>query len=358
MKENNSFDFFLFSDQFALPKLHEIKRNSACLSMEYVVHKRTFLRATAGAALSAGLGRYTLAASYPDRPITVVVALAPGGSADGLARLVTRGMSQGLGQPFVVDNRAGAGGSIGAAYVAKSKPDGYTLLYATSSHAVNMSLYKPQPFDLVKDFEPITVLARPPIVMVVNSHLPVSSVAEFIAWAKANGNASYGSAGNGSTAHLAAALFAEMASLKMQHIPFKGGAPANLELLAGRLDVVFAPMVEVLGYLESGKLKALGVTGTKRSPRMPKVPPIADTLPGYQVNLWHGLMAPAGTDPAITALLAREAQKSLQLPETRKQMAADGNEPVGSTPKQFAEMLPGDIAEWARLVKLSNAVIE
>ncbi|MES2184143.1 MAG: tripartite tricarboxylate transporter substrate binding protein [Pseudomonadota bacterium] len=325
------------------------------------MQKRAFLQAVqmaAGAALLGGVSRFASAAAYPTQPITLVVPLAPGGSADGIARLVAQGMAPGLGQPVIVDNKAGAGGSIGATYVAKARPDGYTMLYATSSHSANMSLYKPPPFDLVKDYSPITVLARPPLVMVVNSSLPVSNVPEFIAWAKASGKANYGSAGNGTNSHMAAALFGKMAALSLQHIPFKGGAPANLELLAGRIDVVFAPMVEVLPYIEGGKLKVLGVTGPTRSPRLPQAAPIADTLPGYKVQIWHGLMAPAGTDPAIVAQLAAAAQKALQSPEARRQLAAEGTEAVGSTPREFASLLPGDIADWDRLVKLSGAVIE
>jgi len=328
--------------------------------MELSMKKRAFLQTVAGAGVAwvAGASRFANAAVYPTMPITLVVPLAPGGSADGIARLVAQGMARGLGQPVVVDNRAGAGGSIGATYVARAKPDGHTLLYATSSHSANMSLYRPAPFDLVKDYAPVTILARPPLVMVVNSNLPVSSVPDFIKWAKASGQANYGSAGNGTSSHLAAALFSKMASLQMQHIPFKGGSPANLELLAGRLDVVFAPMVEVLSHLESGKLKALGMAGPTRSPRMPQAAPIAETLPGYDVQIWHGIMAPAGTDPAIVAVLAREAQKALQTPEMKKQLAADGTEAVGSTPLAFANLLPSDIAGWAQLVKLSGAVIE
>jgi tripartite-type tricarboxylate transporter receptor subunit TctC len=322
--------------------------------------KRSFLKITAGAGAlcASGAWRAAGAATYPTMPVTLVVPLAPGGSADGIARLVAQGMARGLGQPVVVDNRAGAGGSIGATYVAKAKADGYTLLYATSSHSANMSLYKPAPFDLVKDYAPITILARPPLVMVANSNLPASNVPDFVKWAKASGKVNYGSAGNGTSSHMAAALFSKLASLPMQHVPFKGGSPANLELLAGRLDVVFAPMVEVLPYLESGKLKALGVCGPTRSPRLPQAAPIAEALPGYDVQIWHGLVAPAGTDPAIVALLAREAQKALQAPETKKQLAAEGTEAVGSTPQEFASLIPGDIAAWAQLVKLSGAVVE
>ncbi len=327
------------------------------------MEKREFLRTLAAGALTAGgtapFAGVARAATWPTQPVTLVVPLAPGGSADGLARLVAKGMQAGLGQPVVVDNRAGAGGSIGATYVAKARPDGYTLLYATSSHSANMSLYKPAPFDLVKDYAPVTVLARPPLVLVVNSGLPVASVAEFITWAKAktSGPATYGSAGNGTSSHMAAALFAKMAGLQMEHIPFKGGAPANMELMAGRLDMVIGPLVEMLPYLDGGKLKVLAICGPTRSPRMPNAAPIGDTLPGYNVTMWHGLMAPAGTDPAIVAQLAREAKKALQMPETLKQLAADGTEPVGGSPQEFASMLPGDIDYWANLVKLSGAVI-
>lgn len=313
----------------------------------------------AGTATALSAPRFAFAANFPVRPVTIVVPLAPGGSADGIARLVAQGMTRGLGQPVVVENKAGAGGSIGASFVAKSRADGHTLLYATSSHSANMSLYKPAPFDLLKDFAPVTILARPPLVMAVNSNLPVSNVPEFISWAKALGRTlNYGSAGSGTNSHMAAALFSKLAALPMQHIPFKGGAPAILELMAGRIEAVFSPMVEVLQHVESGKLKVLGMTGPARSPRMPQAAPIADTLPGYDIQIWHGLMAPAGTDPAIVAQLAAEANKSLLLSETRRQLAGEGTEVVGSTPQAFAAMLPADIVLWAGLVKLSGAVVE
>jgi tripartite-type tricarboxylate transporter receptor subunit TctC len=297
--------------------------------------------------------------AFAQGPITIVVPYAPGGSSDSTARLVAKGLAERLKVPVLIDNKPGAGGNIGAAMVARAKPDGQTLLFAVSSHAANMALYRKPGFDLLKDFAPISLISTIPNVLVVQASSKASSLAGFIKLAgTANPPLTYGSAGNGTSSHLAAAQFAKDAHVTLQHIPFKGGAPANQELLAGRLDAVFAPMVEILPYVESGKLRALGVTSTKRSERMPDVPAIDEVLPGYKSDLWNSLMAPAGTPAPVVAKLATAVHEVLEDPKLRAQMKAQGTVPVGSTPQEFAKMLPGEVADWAKAVRISGATLD
>lgn len=314
---------------------------------------------SAAALLTAAVPAIAQQSAFPTSPITIVVPYAPGGSSDSTARLIGKGLSDRLKQPVIVDNKPGAGGNIGAAFVAKAKPDGYTLLFAVSSHAANMALYKKPGFDLAKDFVPISQISTIPNVLVVPPSSPASDLAGFI---KQAGTASpaltYGSAGNGTSSHLAAAQFAKMANVEMQHIPYKGGAPANQDLLGGRIDAVFAPMVEILPFLESGKLKALGVTSVERSPRLPNVPAIGEALPGYKSVLWNSLMAPAGTPSPVVAQVADAVQQVLKDPVVRKQLEAQGTVPVGSTPQDFARIIPTEILDWAKAVQAAGVTLD
>jgi tripartite-type tricarboxylate transporter receptor subunit TctC len=299
------------------------------------------------------------AAEYPESPVSIVVPYTPGGSSDYTARVVARGLSKILGQSVVVENKPGAGGNIGAAFVAQSRPDGHTLLFAVSSHATNMTLYKSPNYDLVKDFSPISLISYIPNVLVVPKDFPANNLAEFIGEVKKPAaQVNYGSAGNGSSSHLAAALFNKMAGGHMDHIPYKGGAPANQDLLAGRLQAVFAPMVEVLPFIDTGKMKALGVTTAKRSARLPNVPAIDEALPGYKAVLWNSLMAPKGTDPAIVNKLANAVKAVLANPDTRKQLESQGSQVVASSPAEFGQLLPQEVKAWAELVRISNASID
>ena len=326
--------------------------------MKFSLYRRNSLLSGI-ALLAAALPALAQQATFPTGPITIVVPYAPGGSSDTTARLLAGGLTKRLKQTVLVDNKPGAGGNIGAAGVAKAKADGYTLLFATSSHAANLALYKQPGYDLLKDLAPVSLVSSIPNVLVVSSSSPAGSVAEFIKLAKASTNAlNYGSAGNGTSSHLAAAEFTALAGVNMQHVPFKGGAPANQELLAGRLDVVFAPMVEILPFVEGGKLKALGVTSAKRSPRMPNVPAIGEALPGYKSEVWNSLMAPAGTPAPVIAQIAAAVQDVLKDPEVRKQLESQGTVPVGSTPAEFARMLPAEIADWAKAVKSANVTLD
>jgi tripartite-type tricarboxylate transporter receptor subunit TctC len=300
-----------------------------------------------------------LADQFPSKNITLIVPLAPGGSTDSTARQVADKLRNVLGQSVIVDNRAGAGGNIGAAVVAKAPPDGYTLLMATSTHATNPSLYKTLPYDLQKDLTPVVQIAFIPNVLVVRGDFPAKTLEEFIKFVKeAKELITYGSAGNGTSQHLSGSLFNNMAGGKMSHVPYKGGAPANADLLAGQIHAVFAPLVEVLSYIETGRFKALGVTTKTRSPRLPNIPAIDEYLPGYEVVLWNGLFAPANTPPEIVDKLNAAVKKVLQEPDVEKTFASQGTRLVGNSPAEFKQFVGTEVEKWARLVKISGAVVE
>ena len=244
----------------------------------------------------------------PDKPLRIVVPFAAGGSTDVTARLVAQALGERLGQSVIVDNRAGAGGNIGAETVARAEPDGYTLILATSStHATNAALYRRLPFNPVRDFTPISQIAFIPNLLVVNPDVPVNSVAELVAYAKARpGQLNYGSGGAGTSLHLAAAVFAHRAGIDMVHVPYRGGAPVAADLVSGKMQVSFSPLVEVLQQVRAGKLRALGVTTARRSAVLPDVPAISEVIPGYEVALWNGIMGPAGLPAPVVARLASE----------------------------------------------------
>lgn len=298
------------------------------------------------------------AAQWPDHPITMVVPFAAGGSTDSTARLIAQKLEKTLKESVVIENRAGAGSNIGNAFVAKSPPDGYTLLFASSTIAANVSLYKSTGFDLKKDLTPVSEIALIPNVLVVNNHFPAKTLADFITYVREKkGPVDYGSAGNGTSQHLSGALFNHMVGGAMMHVPYKGGAPANVDLLGGQIQAVFAPLVEVLPFIDSGKLRALGVTTKDRSPRLPNVPSINESLPGYEVVLWNGVFVPAGTPAAIVDKLASALHKIMQDPAVRKTLIDQGSTPVGNSPAEFKQILATEIEKWGQLVKLSGAQV-
>jgi tripartite-type tricarboxylate transporter receptor subunit TctC len=315
--------------------------------------------AVCGVLLSALLAGPACADNWPSKPVKLVVPYPPGGSTDITARVVADNLRPLLGQPVVIDNRPGAAGNIGAEVVAKSAPDGYTLLMATSTHATNPSLYKSLPYDFVQDLAPVSQVAFIPNLLVVNPKVPTANLAEFIAYVKDGTNTvNYGSAGNGSSQHLSGALFNSMVSGNMQHVPYKGGAPATADLLAGQIQAVFAPLVEVLSHVKAGKVTALGITTRKRSPLLPDVPAISEVLPGYEVALWNGILAPAKTPAEAVNRLNEAIVKVLQQPEVRARLADQGSEPVGSSPGEFRQFIQAETEKWKTLVKLSGARAE
>jgi tripartite-type tricarboxylate transporter receptor subunit TctC len=298
--------------------------------------------------------------AWPAKPIKILVGYAAGGSTDVTARIIAQALSERLGQPVLIENRAGAGGNIAAEAAAKADPDGYTLLMATSStFATNPALYKSLPFDVQADFAPIIVTAFIPNLMVVNPAVPASNLKDFIAYAKANpGQLNYGSAGNGTSQHISGALFGSLAGVQMTHIAYRGGAPAVNDLLGGQIQVLFAPLVEVVQQVRAEKLRALGTTTAKRSPLLPEVPTIAETLPGYEVTLWNGLLAPAKTPPEIIERINRAAIDALRSEEVKAKLAEQGSEPVGNTPAEFRAFIGSELSKWKRLVEISGATVQ
>lgn len=320
---------------------------------------RLFLRAlTLGTALLAAAAHAQTA--WPTKQIRILVGYAAGGSTDVTARLVGQALSERLGQPVIIENRPGAGGNLAAEATAKADPDGYTLLMATSTTiATNPSLYKSLPFDVQTDFAPVTLTAFIPNLLVVNPSVPANNVPDFIAYLKANpGKLNFGSAGNGSSQHIAGELFDLLAGVRMIHVPYRGGAPAVNDLLGGQVQVVFAPLVEVLQQVRADKVKALGITTAKRSPLLPDVPPIAETLQGYEVTLWNGLLAPAKTPPEIIDRINRAAIDALRSRELRAKLAEQGSEPVGNTPVEFKSFIGSELVKWRRLVEISGAAVQ
>jgi tripartite-type tricarboxylate transporter receptor subunit TctC len=298
--------------------------------------------------------------AWPARQIRILVGYAAGGSTDVTARIIGQALSERLGQPVIIENRPGAGGNLAAEATAKADPDGYTLLMATSTtFATNPSLYKGLPFDVQADFAPITLTAFIPNLLVVNPAVPANNVADFIAYLKANpGKLNFGSAGNGSSQHMAGELFNSMAGARMTHVPYRGGALAVNDLLGGQVQVIFAPLVEALQQVRADKLRALGITTTKRSPLLPEVPTIAETLPGYEVALWNGLVAPAKTPPEIIERINKAAVDALRSRDLMAKFAEQGSEPVGNTPAEFKAFLASELVKWRRLVEISGATVQ
>jgi tripartite-type tricarboxylate transporter receptor subunit TctC len=301
------------------------------------------------------------AADYPARPIRFVLGFAPGGASDTMARAIGTRLSEGLGQPVVIDNRAGAGGNIAAEIVARSIPDGYTMLLGNNGIlAVNVSLYPKLAFDPVMDFAPVVLIASQPNVLVVHPAVAAKSVKELVALVKAKpGQLNYASPGTGTTGHLAAELFKTMAGVDMTIIPFKGGGPAALAMLSGECQFTFATALSVQGHIKSGKLRALAVTTAKRSPSFPDLPTVAEAgVPGFDAITWHGVVVPARTPQAVIARLNREFNKLLQTAEMRERLFALGSDIIGGEPKQLTEYMRVEIPRWKKVIKDSGAKAE
>jgi tripartite-type tricarboxylate transporter receptor subunit TctC len=298
--------------------------------------------------------------SYPTKPIRLIVTYPPGGGADVMARLISPRLGEFLGQLVVVENKPGATGQIAAELVAKSPPDGYTLMLDASSYVVNPSLFAKLPYDPLKAFAPITQLAQFPNMVVVSPNFPVGSVKELIAMAKAKpGSISFASSGNGSAQHLAAELFRLQAGLDMVHVPYKGGSQAMTDVMAGQIPLFFANMASGLPHVKSGKLKALASTGSHRSPNMPDLPTVAESgVPGYETYEWNAVFAPAGTPPAIINRLYEDIAKVLATAEVRERISQLGGEIVASSPQDTDKYLRAQMTKWAKVVKDGNVKVD
>lgn len=290
--------------------------------------------------------------AYPTKPIKLIVPFSPGGTTTILARLLADRMAQSIGQPIVVDNRPGAGGNVGMDLVAKADPDGYTLLMGPIGLAINPSLYAKMAFDPLKDFAPIGLYAGVPNLLVVNPSVPANNLREFIAYAKANpGKLNYASNGNGTSSHLAAEMLKAAAGLDIVHVPYKGGAPAMQDLIGGQVTMLFDQMPAVLPQVKGGRVKALGVSSMKPSAAAPEIPPIADTVPGFDMMVWFGLLAPHGTPAAVIQKLNGEMLKVLKGPAFQAQLAGMGVTPTPSTPEAFGQYMQSETARWAKVVR-------
>lgn len=297
-------------------------------------------------------------ASYPTQPVRVIVTTAPGGGLDTFARLLTKELSVRAGQQFVSDNRPGAGTTIGAAVVAKARPDGYTLLVNTSAFAISPAIYKSIPYDPLRDFAPITLAVSTPNLMVVHPSVPVKSVKEMIALAKARAARGdpvlYASGGSGTNGHLAVALFESMAQIRMTHVPYRSGSLAVIDLLGGQVAMMTDSVSSVLPYVRTGKLRALGVSSAHRIAAAPDIPTITEAVPGYESGQWYGLFAPAGTPPEIVTWLNKESIAILHTTSVKERLAVDGLEVIASSPDEFTAFLKAEIAKWTKLVKTSG----
>lgn len=335
--------------------------------MTFKPNRRATLAASAAAALflianSAG------ADTWPSKTVKIVVPFAPGGTTDILARAVAPELSKAFGQQFIVDNRAGAGGNIGAELVAKAPNDGYTLLMGTvGTHGINRALYKSLPFDPIKDFVPITLVAAVPNVMEMNAEkakrLGIANVQDFVKYLKANPNKlNMASSGSGTSIHLAGELFKSMTGTQMTHVPYKGSGPALMDMVAGNADVMFDNLPSSMQQIKGGKLVALAVTSSQRSAALPDVPTVEEAggpaLKGYEASSWFGLLAPAGTSPEIVNRIQQAVAKSLGTPEVKEKMQAQGAIPSGNTPAQFTKLIADEHVKWAKVVKDSGATVD
>ncbi len=299
--------------------------------------------------------------AWPSAAIKLVVTFPPGGSTDVTARLIADKLRTELGRAVVVDNKAGAGGNIGADFVAKAPADGYTLLLATSSHVTNMTLYKALPYNFMQDLAPVSRLSFVPNLLVVNpAYLRVDNLADFIRYAKDGSKTklNYGTGGSGTSHHLATALFNSMINVEMEHVPYKGGAPAVTAILGGQIQVLFAPLVEVLPHVEAGKLKALGVSTRQRSALFPDIPAVGELLPGYEVALWNGIVVPASTPADIVNKLNAAIVKALNQADIKQRLAEQGADPAGTTPAEFRQFIVTEVDKWANIVRISGAKVD
>jgi len=298
-------------------------------------------------------------AQYPDRPIRLIVGFPPGGAADILGRIAAQRLTETLGQQVVVDNRGGAGGLIATEIAARTNPDGYSMLFTSIPHVINPHLDKKVAYDAVKDFTPVVQFVAVPLMMASNVSFPAKSVKDLVAVAKGKpGQVNFASAGGGSSSHLAMELFKSMTGTTLNHVPYKGTGPLITDLISGQVSVTIASAVPLAPQVKSGKLRGLAVTSPKRSPSFPDLPAIAESVPGYEVVNWFGILAPAGTPKEIVARLNKSFNEGLASPKLRELLAAQGADAVGGTPEEFGKVIRADFSKWARVVKESGAKVD
>ena len=291
---------------------------------------------------------------WPEKPVRVIVPFAPGGSTDIIARVLATRLAQEFGQQFIIDNRAGAGGSIGADITMRANPDGYTVIIVATSYATNAALY-PLTYDPVRDIAPVGRLHQGPFLLAVNNAVPAKSVKEFIELLRAKpGALIYGSSGIGGATHLATELFSQMTNTRMVHVPYKGDAPAVVDLLGGQIQFIFSSVPALITHLKAGRVRALAVTTEKRFRELPDLPTVAETVPGYEHTSWNGMWGPKGMPKEVIAKLNATLGRILQQPETQERLRADGREPAPSSPEEFARVISREIAKWKKVVKTGN----
>jgi tripartite-type tricarboxylate transporter receptor subunit TctC len=316
--------------------------------------RRHFLHLAASAAVLPAVSRIAGAQTYPARPVRIVVGLPPGGPADIMARLMGQWLSERLGQPFVAENRVGAGGNLAAEAVVHAPADGYTLLLVTNPHAINASLYKLK-FDLIRDIAPVAGIDREPFVMLVHSSFPAKTVPEFIAYAKANaGKLNIASAGNGTASHVSCELFKMLAGVDLLHVPYRGGAPALTDLIAGRVQATFLPSAGTIEHMRSGTLRALAVTTAIRSETFPDVPTMAEFLPGYESSAWFGIGAPRSTPADIVGTLNKEINLALTDPKMKARLAEFGGTVITGAPTDFGKLIVDETQKWAKVIAFAR----
>ena len=307
----------------------------------------------------AATGQLAQAADYPTRPVKWVVPYPPAGTTDVLARIIAQWLTEKLGQPFVIENKPGAGNNLGTESVVNAPPDGYTMLLVNPANGINATLYKNLNFNLIRDIAPVAGLVRTPNVMEVTPSFPAKTVAEFIAYCKANpGKINMASSGSGTSVHLSGELFKSMTGCQMLHVPYKGAGPALTDLMGGQVDVIFDNLPSSVGHIKSGKIRALGVTSEGREPSMPQLPTIAETVPGYEATAWFGIGMPKGTPKEIIDKVNAEVNRALADPKMRERLAELGGKPIAGTPEDFGKVIAAETAKWEKVVISSGAKVE
>ncbi len=320
--------------------------------------RRGFLLTAAASMLTAQSER-SFAAEYPTRPVHITLGFPAGGSSDSIGRMVAQSLSETLGQPFIFDNRPGAGSNIGTEFVARTEPDGYNLLLSTSANTTNASLYHNLKFDFLRDFAPVAGLFRVPNVLEVHPSLPVHTVPELIAYAKAHpGKLNFASGGIGTIAHVSGEMFKRMADIDIRHVPYRGSAPALIDLLSGQVQMMFDLLPVSLGHIKAGELRALAVTTGERSPALPEIPTMGDFLQGYEASTWNGISTPSGTPRAVIGTLNKAVNDALESSSIKARLAALGAMELVYSPTQYGDLCRNDTQKWATVIKSSNIKIE